>query len=174
MGLMFKIYSVICKYHNRRYYKTNSISNTVKFCPEFPGFITILNALNVTIGECSVLNRNTHINAGKAKVIIGKYCHFGKQLTIYAFNHNYENALSIPYDQYTVDKDVIIEDFVWIGANVTIIPGITIGEGAIVGAGAVVTKDVPPCAIIGGSPAKVIKYRDKDLFYELKNKKSYF
>jgi maltose O-acetyltransferase len=174
MNLMIKIYTIISKGYNRRYYKSKNISKTVKFCPEFPGFITILNPFNVTIGEYSVLNRDTHINAGKAKIIIGKYCHFGKRLTIYAFNHNYENAASIPYDNDTVDKDVVVEDFVWLGANVTIVPGVTIGEGSIVGAGAVVTKDVPPCAIIGGSPAKVIKYRDMDSFYELKNKKSYF
>lgn len=174
MDVMIKIYSLISKYYNRRYYSSKNISKTVKFCPEFPGFITIINAFNVTIGEYSVLNRHTHINAGKANVIIGKYCHFGKRLTIYAFNHKYEKALSIPYDKFTVDKDVIIEDFVWIGANVTIVSGVTIGEGSIIGAGAVVTKDVPSCAIIGGNPAKIIKYRDVDRFYELKNKRSYF
>ena len=48
---------------------------------------------------------------------------------------------------------------VWIGANVSILDGVTIGDGAIIAAGAVVTKDVPPYAVVGGVPAKIIKYR---------------
>ena len=54
---------------------------------------------------------------------------------------------------------VIIGNDVWIGANVVILPGVTIGNGVIIAAGAVVSKDVPDYAIVGGVPAKVIKYR---------------
>ena len=54
-------------------------------------------------------------------------------------------------------KPVVIADKVWIGARVTVCPGVKIGEGAIVGAGAVVTKDVPPRTLVAGVPAKVIK-----------------
>ena len=54
-------------------------------------------------------------------------------------------------------KPVVISDKVWLGARVTICPGVMIGEGAIVGAGAVVTKDVPPRAVVAGVPARVIK-----------------
>ena len=55
--------------------------------------------------------------------------------------------------------DIIVDDDVWIGYGATIMSGVHIGQGAVVAAGAVVTKDVPPYAIIGGVPAKVIKYR---------------
>ena len=55
----------------------------------------------------------------------------------------------------------MIGDDVWIGSRVIILPGVTIGKGAIVGAGVVVTKDVPEYAIVGGNPAKVIKFRRK-------------
>lgn len=54
---------------------------------------------------------------------------------------------------------IIVDDDVWIGYGATIMSGVHIGQGAVVAAGAVVTKDVPPYAIVGGVPAKVIKYR---------------
>ena len=56
------------------------------------------------------------------------------------------------------DHDVVIEKDVWIGANVTILSGVTIRRGATVAAGAVVNKDVPPYSVVGGVPAKVLKY----------------
>ncbi len=59
-----------------------------------------------------------------------------------------------------VSKKIIIEKDVWIGAQAIILPGVKVGEGAIVAAGAVVTKDVPPFAIVGGVPARVIRMRD--------------
>ena len=57
----------------------------------------------------------------------------------------------------------------WFGSRVTIVGNVTIGEGAIIAAGAVVCKDVPPLAIVGGNPAKIIGYRDEEHFNKLKN-----
>lgn len=71
----------------------------------------------------------------------------------YFDNSPYENSL------IRNNKAVIIGNDVWIGANVVILPGVSIGDGAIVAAGAVVTKDVKPYSIVGGVPAKIIKYR---------------
>ena len=58
-----------------------------------------------------------------------------------------------------LDKDVIVEEDVWIGSNVTLLAGVTIGRGCTVAAGAVVSKSMPPYAIVGGVPAKVIKFK---------------
>jgi acetyltransferase-like isoleucine patch superfamily enzyme len=64
--------------------------------------------------------------------------------------------------------DIIIKNDVWIGANVTVLDGITIGNGAVIAAGSVVVKDVPPYAIVGGNPAKLMKYRfSEDIINEL-------
>lgn len=57
------------------------------------------------------------------------------------------------------DQPVVIEDDVWVGANVTILKGVTIGHGSVVAAGAIVTKSCPPYSIIGGVPAKVLRKR---------------
>lgn len=63
-------------------------------------------------------------------------------------------------------EQIIIDDYVWIGVNATILKGVHIREGAVVSAGAVVTKDVEPYTIVGGIPAKVIGKRIKDLRYQ--------
>lgn len=76
-------------------------------------------------------------------------------LRIATINHDINARHTI----YTYGK-VTIKKNAWIGMNVTICPGVTIGEYAVVGAGAVVTKDVPDYAVVGGVPAKIIKYLD--------------
>ena len=81
-------------------------------------------------------------------------------------NHSFENS------PLRDNKPVIIGNDVWIGANVVILPGVTIGDGAVLAAGAVITKDVAPYAIVGGIPARVIKYRfDKNIIDRLMNLK---
>lgn len=109
---------------------------------------------------------------GAGKVIIGRYFHSGTNCRILTASHNYE-GMEIPYDGTDIVRDVRIEDFVWIGDCVMILPGVTIGEGAIIQAGAVVVQDIPPCAIAGGNPAGVFKYRDKEHFGRLKIEKKF-
>lgn len=77
-------------------------------------------------------------------------------LRIATINHDMNRRHTI----YTYGK-VLIKKNAWIGMNVTICPGVTIGEYAVVAAGAVVTKDVPDYAVVGGVPAKVIRYLDR-------------
>ena len=62
-------------------------------------------------------------------------------------------------NKYIVSKKTVIGNDVWVGKNAIIMAGVRIGNGAVIGSGAVVTKDVPPYAIVGGVPARIIKYR---------------
>lgn len=106
-------------------------------------------------------------------VKIGNYFHSGTNVKIMLGSHDYEYGDKIPYGSHFTIKNVIIDDFVWLGNDVTISGNIHIGEGAIVAIGAVVVKDVPPYAIVGGNPAKVIKYRHIEQFEKLKQEGKY-
>jgi acetyltransferase-like isoleucine patch superfamily enzyme len=109
---------------------------------------------DVFIGFGSRIVCNEHI-------FIGKHTMMAEYVTIRDMNHGYSEPDEVRYmkHQPNITKPTIIEDGVWIGAKATILSGVRVGHGAIIGAGAVVTKDVPPNAIVGGVPAKVIKYR---------------
>ncbi|OQS08483.1 hypothetical protein B0T37_19480 [Chromobacterium violaceum] len=89
-------------------------------------------------------------------------------MTVYSSNHNYKSENAIPYDDVDIASPVVIGDFVWIGANVSIVPGVSVGEGAVIALGAVVTKDVPIGAVVAGNPARVIGERDMALYQRLK------
>ena len=112
---------------------------------------------------------------GHGKVTFGNYFHSGKDILIVNSNHKFDNANAIPYDSkaYT-HKDVVIEDFVWIGTRATILGGVTLGEGCIIQSGAVVVKDVPKHAIVGGNPAQVFKTRNVAEFEKLKAEKKFW
>lgn len=138
---------------------------------KFYGNCIITDLNNFQIGKGS--NIKNALIESSGGVYIGNYVHCGDNLTIFSSNHNYKNSTKIPYDELVIKQKVIIEDFVWIGANVSIVPGVTIREGSIIGMGAVITKDVPHYALVGGNPAKVIKYRNIELFNKLKEEKKF-
>lgn len=123
------------------------------------------------LGKNTVVGNYCNFNGmhvlGAGRVQFGNYFHSGSECMIITQNHNYEGEL-IPYDNTYVYKNVTIGDCVWFGNRVIITGNITIGEGAIIAAGAVVCKDVPSLAIVGGNPARIIKYRDKEHYYKLK------
>jgi len=102
---------------------------------------------------------------------IGKFCSIADNVKILlGGEHNYKLATTYPFDNLLIrfhehgptvktKGDINIGNDVWIGHSAMILSGVTIGDGAVIGAGSVVTKDVEPYAIVGGNPAKLIKYR---------------
>lgn len=122
-------------------------------------------------GAKLVLGANVNFNGartyGVGKIYIGDNFHSGVGLKILTQSHNY-NGESIPYDKTIIVKDVVIGDNVWLGMNVMVLPGVKIGEGAIIQAGSVVSKPIPDLAIAGGNPAEVIRFRDENHYFKMK------
>jgi len=135
------------------------------------GTIICTSPENLELGNNVHINGNAYLRA-EGGLYIGDNAHFSRNLTIYTINHDYSGE-ALPYDCRYVKKSVRIDNNVWIGMNVCIIPGVQIHEGAIVGMGAVVTKDVPRCAIVGGNPARVLKFRDIEHYERLDREGKY-
>jgi maltose O-acetyltransferase len=120
--------------------------------------VKIMSPQNVTIGHDVLLNEGVKIG-GQKGVTIGNFVMISYNVNIVSENHAYKNSLLPMKKQGYYGGAIVIGDDVWIGANAVILPGVIIGRGAIVGANAVVSKNVDPYSIVGGVPAKHIKYR---------------
>jgi maltose O-acetyltransferase len=118
--------------------------------------VYIGNAKQVTIGKDVQINENVFIQGA----IIGDFVMIAPNVSILANMHKHDR-IDIPMAKQgkTIGNQVIIEDDVWLGRNVTVMPGVKIERGSIIAAGAIVTKDVPPYSVYGGVPAKFIKKR---------------
>jgi virginiamycin A acetyltransferase len=124
----------------------------------------------ITIGHHTTINGpNVQIFGKKNAIQIGSYCSIARDVVIQEYNHR-TDFLSTYNVQKHIFKGKSIDDVVskggisigsdvWIGTKSIILSGVSIGHGVIVAAGSVVTKDVPPYAIVGGNPAKIIRYR---------------
>lgn len=133
--------------------------------------VSISDPSKVVIGENVLIQSNVVVNSCGG-LHIGKYVRVGLNTKIVTFSHNYLVTSLIPYDKKLILKPVIIRDFVWIGWDTIIFPGVEIGEGAIVSAGSVVTKNVPEYSIVLGNPAEVVGTRNKNSFHKcMKDKK---
>lgn len=130
---------------------------------------------NETYGRINVYSYNDK-NAGD--LYIGNYCSIARTVTfLLSGNHDYKKFSTFPFEKAFFDKNyngskgsIIVEDDVWIGENCSILSGSHIGQGALIAAGAVVTGNIPPYSIVGGVPAKVIKYRFSKEIIDMLNK----
>ena len=114
----------------------------------------------VSLGDNSGIGVNALISS---YVTIGNDVMMGPECMIFTSNHGMDR-LDIPMwkQKHADPKPVVIGNDVWIGARVTILPGVHIGDGSVIGAGSVVTKDVEAYSIVAGNPAKLIRKRNED------------
>lgn len=120
------------------------------------------NPKSLFLGNNFRSNRGCYINAG-GTVRIGNDVLLGPDVKIWSVNHQFEDV-SIPFSQQGYKyAEVIIEDNVWIAANVFIAPGVRVGKRSIVGAGTVLTKSVPAYSFVAGNPGRVVRTLQKEL-----------
>lgn len=126
---------------------------------------TVFYGYNIHFGKKIFLGRGGVFMCTDAPITIGNNCMFGPNVTMITGDHRVDYIGKYMVDVGINDKlpendqPIVLEGDNWIGANSTILKGVTIGVGAVVAAGALVNHDVPPYAIVGGVPAKVLKYR---------------
>ena len=124
----------------------------------FVGAICYTNPKNVTLGG-SVVFSGSVILAGAGKISIGEHTMIACGAILHTSTHD---ASLHPIWKCRIDRPIEIGRHVWIGAGAIILPGVKIGDFAVVGAGSVVTKHVPQRAVVVGSPARIIKWRDPE------------
>lgn len=154
-----KVYDRILMYVSKRLFA--HCGRNVIFHPSNSSFTY----KNITIEENVFIGDNARFWCTRSQIIIHHHVVFAPNVSIIAGNHSSHIIGKFITDYTDIDKcpeddlPVEIDSDTWIGTNVTILNGVHISRGCIVAAGAVVTKDVPPYAVVGGVPAKVLKFR---------------
>ena len=123
----------------------------------------VVGVSNIKIGRNFIIRPGVQIYAEsptmKPSIVIGDNVMFGPGVQVHINNHIFKDReVPISLQGHDEKGPIIIEDGAWIGANVVILSGVTIGKNAVVAAGAVVSKDVADYSIVGGVPAKLIRY----------------
>ena len=180
-SFLFRPYLILDYYKRHKLlskYKKNQLCiglNTKLDNVEIGKFVFLGNKItlrNSTIGDHSYINSDTHISNSK----IGKFCSIASNVTFglgmhpthlisthpsfYSCNKGYKTFADREY--FLEYGTIILGNDVWVGNNAIIMYGVSIGDGAIIAAGAIVTKDVKPYEVVGGIPAKHIKFRFKE------------
>lgn len=130
----------------------------------FSGHLCVQPPCEIWGREHLVLRGSAHIGRGsrimaEGGIEIGANVVISYDCVLWSVDHRYEGE-ALPYDWARIRRPIVIGDNVWIGRNVLVRGGVTIGEGAVVAMGSVVTDDVPPLALVGGNPARLLKLRD--------------
>jgi len=162
-----KLFCIASYYKSKYLDQMKSVGKDVKF----NGLSKISGLRNITIGNNVHIGNNAYIS-GIGGLSIGDNTHISSNLTLYTNSHNYEGKL-LPYDNTYHYKEVVIEKNVWIGINVTILPGTCIEEGCVIGAGAVVHGRIPKCTIFVASSGTNLKLRDLLHYEKLELEKMY-
>lgn len=155
----------------KRYF-FNKSKKKLKYCGEhifIHESVFLGNEENITIFNYVHIQPNCKLFAEGDEIIINEGTILAHNIQIFTRNHNYDSVdlKYLPYDERYNSKKVIIGKFVWIGANVLIMPGVTIDDGAVVAAGSVISKNIPQGAVVAGNPAKIVKYRNMEKYNEL-------
>lgn len=120
--------------------------------------VTFWYPYNIEIGNNVTLNEFVYFS-GYDGIVIKNNVRIGTHSTFITSDHIYDDIETPIYKQGLISAPIILEDDVWIGANVTVLKGVKIGRGAIIAAGAVVNTNVPEYTIFGGIPARLLKTR---------------
>lgn len=152
------------KYRQRKYEKRWRTVNRHNFA----NFANPIPLDKISIGKNTYGNIDVLFSDKDTKLIIGNYCSIANGVKFLpSTDHAMDRISTYPFKAMLLTGelealsrgDIVVGDDVWIGYGATILSGVHIGQGAVIAAGAVVNKDVPPYAIVGGVPAKIIKYR---------------
>ncbi len=172
--LIAKIYiSVIKKAIDNYYTKTQLSLSKIGKNTKFYGRGTIYFSENLTVGDDCRIGYNYFFHS-KGGIKIGNNTILSRNVTIYSANHDYLSKKLIPYDENYLEKEVVIGNSVWIGMNVSILPGVVIEDGAIIGMGTVVTKNVKKGEIVVGMGQKVVGNRDLMIFDKLNSDAKFY
>lgn len=162
MNLVYKIVMKVCSFPERKYNelkisKYKHIINGTDFA--LGENVNIINPQNISIGQGTYINGGDIIASPNAHIYIGDNCLISYNVHMRTDMHNYNDRNVLINQQGNTEKDIVIEDDVWIGYGAQIMAGVTVRKGCVIAAGAVLTHSTNEYEVWGGVPARKIKER---------------